>query len=291
MLSSPYPDRTRARNLAIAEVLLRREALRSWPILRPAMDSDEDFARQVLLQVASHFSFEKPFCRGMSEADIARLYVLMARLFPRNDEAERATGFISSWDSIGYLRDGIPRYLAGLGTEAAVSALSNLIAGQPQFAHLTYELSLAERAMRIATWSPLNPKEVLALADKPNLETDPTSPAGSLRGPNHSGLESIWALRCTEPRLPCATCGTGRKAKTSSDPSMKTPCQMSSRASCGPNWAAPASSPIAKSKSAARPARPSGTDILVNAVRRRPRAGPPPSGGTPRRLYRAPGGY
>ena len=51
-----------------------------------------------------------------------------------------------------------------------------MIAGHPQFGHLAYELSLAERAMRIASWSPLSPKEVLALADKPNLKLV-TSPA------------------------------------------------------------------------------------------------------------------
>jgi hypothetical protein len=114
--------------------------------------------------------------RGMTERDVAGLYVLMTRLFPRNDEAERATGFIGTDISIAYLRDGIPRYLAALGTEAAVSALSQLVAGHPQLGHLAYELSLAEQAMRIASWSPLSPKEVLALADKPNLKLV-TSPA------------------------------------------------------------------------------------------------------------------
>jgi hypothetical protein len=106
----------------------------------------------------------------MNECEIADLYLMTARLFPRDDDAVRATGFIGALDSIGDFRDGIPRYLAGLGTEAAVPALSELIAGHPQFSHLTYELSLAERAMRIATWSPLSPKEVLALADRPNLK-------------------------------------------------------------------------------------------------------------------------
>jgi hypothetical protein len=167
---------TRARNLAIADVLLRHAAVRSWSALRTAMESDDDFAREALLRVAAHFSFDSPFYRGLRERDIAALYLLMARLFPRNDEAERATGFIGVWDSVGYLRDGIPRYLASLGTEAAVTALSELIAGHPEFGYLAYELSLAERAMRIATWSPLSPKEVLALADKPNLKLV-TSPA------------------------------------------------------------------------------------------------------------------
>ena len=161
---------TRAHSLAIADVLLRHAAVRSWPALRTAMESDDEFAREALLRVASHFSFDTPFYRGLSERDIAALYLLMTRLFPRDDEAEGARGFIGAWDSVGYLRDGIPRYLASLGTDAAVAALSELIAKHPEFANLAYELSLAERAMRIATWSPLNPKEVLALADKPSLK-------------------------------------------------------------------------------------------------------------------------
>jgi hypothetical protein len=161
---------TRACSHAIAEVLLRRAAVRSWPTLRTAIESDDDFARKVLLHAAAHFSFGNPFYDGISERDVAALYRLMVRLFPPNDEAERETGFIGARGSIGDLRDGIPRYLAGLGTKAAVSALSELVAGHPQHSHLTYELNLAERAMRIATWSPLSPKEVLALADKPNLK-------------------------------------------------------------------------------------------------------------------------
>ena len=169
LLADSEPS-TRARDLAIAEVLLRRAAVRSWPALWRAMKSDVDFAREVLLRVASHFSFDKPFYAGIGERQAAALYVLMVRLFPRNEQAERATGFIGAWDAVGYLRDSIPRYLADLGTEAAVVALSELIAGHPELSHLAYYLALAERAMRIATWLPLSPKEVLALADKPNLK-------------------------------------------------------------------------------------------------------------------------
>ena len=140
------------------------------------MESDDDFAREVLLRVASRFSVDKPFYVGIGEHELAALYVLMVRLFPPHEDAERATGFIGVRDSVGYLRDGIPRYLADLGTEAAVAALSELIAGHPEFSHLAYYLALAERAMRIATWLPLSPKEVLALADKPTLKLV-TSPA------------------------------------------------------------------------------------------------------------------
>jgi hypothetical protein len=175
LLADPGPA-ARARSLAVADVLLRLEAVRSWPSLCTAMESDDEFAREALLRVARHYSFDRPFYLGLGELDIAALYLLMVRLFPRNDERERATGFVGALNLVGDLRDGIPRYLARLGTEAAVTALSQLTAGHPEFADLPYHLSLAERAMRIATWSPLSPKEVLALADQPNLKLV-TSPA------------------------------------------------------------------------------------------------------------------
>jgi hypothetical protein len=164
------------RTLAIAEVLLRRAAVPAWPALWAAIASDDAFARKVLLHVATHFSFGTPFFAGLSEREIANLYVLMARLFPPDEDARRATGFIGALDSIGDLRDGAPRYLAGMGTEAAVEVLSELVAGHPEFSGLPYELSRAERAMRIATWSPLTSTEVLALTDKSNLQLV-TSPA------------------------------------------------------------------------------------------------------------------
>jgi hypothetical protein len=139
------------------------------PALQAAMESDDDLAREVLLRVAK-FGFDKPFYVGFDERDVAALYVLIARLFPPDEEVERASGFIGSRVSVAYLRDSIPRYLAYRGTEEAVAALTDLIARHPEFSHLAYYLALAERAMRIATWSPLSPKEVLALADKPTMK-------------------------------------------------------------------------------------------------------------------------
>ena len=174
------------------------------------MESDDDFAREVLLQVASHFSFDKPFYAGMSERDVAALYVLMARLFPRNEEAEAATGFIGAWDSIGYLRDGIPRYLAGLGYRGRRRGVERADRRSSAVQPPNLRFGLAERAMRVATWLPLSPKEVLALADKPTLKLV-TSPA-DLCEVLTARLKNS-ARRCTAPRLPCATCGTGRGGK------------------------------------------------------------------------------
>jgi hypothetical protein len=68
LLAEPGPDE-RAQKLAIADVLLRRAPVRSWPTLWAAMEHDDDFAQEALLRVASHFSLAEPFYRGMSERE------------------------------------------------------------------------------------------------------------------------------------------------------------------------------------------------------------------------------
>jgi hypothetical protein len=160
----------RDRDYAIAEVLLRREPVRSWTAIRTAMESDDELAKRIVTRVAMHFDFGSPFYRDLGEHDIAALFRLVTRLFPPRQDGERATGFVGTLDSIGYLRDGLPRHLAEMGTTTSVTVLNELIVDHPQLTHLAYELALAQRAMRLATWSPMSPKEVLALVDKPTLK-------------------------------------------------------------------------------------------------------------------------
>jgi hypothetical protein len=161
---------THERDIAIVDVLLRRAPARSWPTIQAAMGADDELARKLVARVASHFEFGTPFYRDFNELDIAALYRLVTRLYPPADESERRTGLMGTWDSIAYLRDGLPRHLSGLGTETAVMLLNRLIAEYPQLTQLAYDLTLAERAMRLTTWSPPSPKEVLAIADTPSLK-------------------------------------------------------------------------------------------------------------------------
>ncbi|MGA7326225.1 MAG: hypothetical protein WBX25_17505 [Rhodomicrobium sp.] len=166
----------RDKKLAIADVVLRRAVIHSWPTLKPLIDSDDEFARDVLLSATSHSSFSNPFYIGLSERDTADLYSLMIRLFPGEDERKPPAGLITEFDGAGHLRDSIPRYLAERGTVAAVEVLGILVARHPELGGLVYELSLAERIMRAATWSPLTPKEIMALTDRPTMKLV-TSPA------------------------------------------------------------------------------------------------------------------
>src|SRR5260370_31391383 len=92
----------------------------------------------------------------------------MERLFPSNDDERGPFGFVSSVEAIPYLRDGAARHLVAMGTEAAVRALRRLVVAHPDLPLLPFELSRAEIAMRLKTWSPLTMKEVFALTDRPD---------------------------------------------------------------------------------------------------------------------------
>ncbi|WP_315750683.1 MULTISPECIES: hypothetical protein [unclassified Bradyrhizobium] len=162
---------TRERDVAVAEVLLRRAPARAWPTVKALMEADDELARTMVGLLATHFDFGTPFYRHFDECGVAALYRLVARHYPPAEKGEeRRHGFMSAWDSIAYLRDGLPRHLSTMGTELAVRLLNELIAEHPQLTQLAYDLTLAERAMRLKAWSPPTPREVLAFADNPFLK-------------------------------------------------------------------------------------------------------------------------
>ena len=146
------PDRDA---LEIAKVILERAPVRAWPALWARLTQDDELARAVLLYAAGQFHLATPFYAGIGEEAIADLYLLMERLFPSKDDERGPSGFVSPLEAIPYLRDGAPRLLVSMGTEAAVRALRRLVAAHPDLPILPFELSRAEIAMRLKTWSPL----------------------------------------------------------------------------------------------------------------------------------------
>lgn len=172
-----------SRGLA-AGALLTRVPLRAWPALRAAFILDDEFARETLLRVASPSLIGKPFYLGLGERDLADLYSLLSRLFPQAAPLSTISGLVSQFDAVGHLRDRLPRDLANLGTVDAVAELRRLVTTWPSHPWLQYEVGVADRAMRIKTWSPLSLKEVFATTDKRNagLVTSTDDLCGALVG-------------------------------------------------------------------------------------------------------------
>lgn len=175
---------TSGRNvLEIAKVILERAPVRAWPALWARITQDDELARTILLHAASQFHLATPFYAGFGEEAVADLYLLMERLFPSKEDERGPSGFVSPLEAIPYLRDGAPRLLASMGTEAAVRALRRLVTLHSNLPILPFELSRAEIAMRIKTWSPLTMREVFALTDRPvsRLVTSAADLLASLR--------------------------------------------------------------------------------------------------------------
>lgn len=154
--------------LPIAQVLLERMSPSVWPAMWAKLSANDDFARAILLNAAGQFSLATPFYVCLGEDAIADLYLLMERLFPSAADGPGPSGFVNPLQGMSYLRDGAPRLLVSRGTEAAVRALRRLMTARPNLQLLPFELSRAEIANRLKTWSPLSMREVFALTDRPN---------------------------------------------------------------------------------------------------------------------------
>jgi hypothetical protein len=164
--------------LVAAEALARRCAAHIWPALWKSIVSDDAFARKLFLRLASHYRSDTPFYAGVGEFELAGLFILLERLFPRDDDPIHEAGeahWVGPRESLGDIRDSVPRYLVGLGTVAAIQALRRTIAALPNLVWLPFELSRAEQVMRTKTWSPLTLKELFSLTGRPSarLVTSP----------------------------------------------------------------------------------------------------------------------
>ena len=246
------PDRDA---LEIAKVILERAPVRAWPALWARPTQDDELARAVFLYAARHFSLATPFYAGIGEEAIADLYLLMERLFPSKDDERGPSGFVSPLEAIPYLRDGAPRLLVSMGTEAAVRALRRLVTAHPDLPILPFELSRAELAMRLKTWSPLTTREMFALTDRP--DTRLVTSTDDLLAILIEILDQ-FAAELQAPRRPCVICGTGKELRSYTDPSTKMGFPMSSPASCASIFLARGFSPTGRSRSCATRARPSG---------------------------------
>ncbi len=159
------PDRT----LAITGVLLPRAAVRAWPTLWAAMSSDDDLARELLLQVAAFQPRSTFLCRHRRARDSGPLCTY-GTAFPAKRRCRMYDGFrrtpagsrvsarrypsSSRWPGYSGLRRGTER-----GNREPSRVQRPCV-----------RISLAEQVMRIATWEPLTSKEVLAPTDKPDLQ-------------------------------------------------------------------------------------------------------------------------
>lgn len=154
----------RQRAVAAAQALVLGTPDAGWDVLWPALSSNEDFAREVLLGIAGARGIARmePIARKLREAQLADLFVLTNRLFPASEDPE-SDGFLGSRHELTWLRESLLEELVRRGTDDAVQAIVGVMKRLPDRDDLSYSRRNAESALRRANWTPTPPAVLLSL--------------------------------------------------------------------------------------------------------------------------------
>jgi hypothetical protein len=169
MLRAPSRATTARRPyiLAAAGGWLLTDSRNAWPQIWRWIEADPQFGSELFEELGRSFGAETPFYSRLDEAQAGQLYLWLEQNFPARDDARNQRLGRASWvgpaERVTHLRDGILRDLVNRGTEESVAALRRVIAQLPDRPWLVYQLLEAEQTMRIRTWQPLMPHEVIAV--------------------------------------------------------------------------------------------------------------------------------
>lgn len=167
LLPRPLPSewRDRQRALIAAHLLFLYGEGAGWRFVWPAVESDTQFGRTLLVNVAqSRVDNRRVIAPRLREHQLADLYIWLAREFPHSEDPYHVGMFSPSWrDEIMWWRDGLLKQLQERGTVEASVAVSRIVEALPHLPFLKYVLREARAKTRWSTWAPLEPGEVVAL--------------------------------------------------------------------------------------------------------------------------------
>jgi hypothetical protein len=134
-----------------------------WPFVWPILSTRTEFARHLVESLSYSNPGAVHFIRKLTEPELGDLYAWMLRNYPAADTSFRS-GAMSPVDVAVRFRDSILEHLKQRRNFAACDAIRAAMESFPQYPWLRYHLDQAELLARAATWKPLAPAQVLALA-------------------------------------------------------------------------------------------------------------------------------
>ena len=141
----------------------------SWPVVWRWIEADPAFGSELFQNMGPGYGGEVPFYSSLDDAQTGQLYLWLEQTFPYQSDARHQHMGQASWvgplDRVAMLRDGILRNLVSRGTEESVAILRRIVGQLPDRPWLVYQLLEAEQTMRIKTWTPLLPKEVITVTE------------------------------------------------------------------------------------------------------------------------------
>jgi hypothetical protein len=156
---------------AAATQLLVHCAAQCWPVIWQHISTDRPFGSDLFLKIAHEYRHDSTFYSALTEAQVGDLYVWLEQTFPSHTDPRhqrQGAHWVGPRDSVAHLRDGVLRHLVNLGTETSVEVLRKVVELLRDREWLAYQLLEADQIMRIKTWTPLSPREIIHVTESPS---------------------------------------------------------------------------------------------------------------------------
>lgn len=175
MIPSPVPQcgLDRAYALGAAEALCSPANQSTWPAIWSSINDDAEFGRNLVGRLASFFRSDTHPLTGLSDEQLANLYIWVSQNFPHREDPEiEGAHTVSEREEIAHWRDQyLLQLLINRGTVSACNSLRDMIGKLPEVSWLRFTWQGAVKLMRAKTWRPLEPSALNQLAATANSRT------------------------------------------------------------------------------------------------------------------------
>ncbi len=168
LISLPLPpagDR-RSRAVIAARVLMTHAQDAGWSAVWPAIQYDQEFARELIKAVA-HSPGRQTVSVGqvLTEDQLMELYIWLVRQYPYSEDPQRdGADYVQPRESVGYWRDTVLGNLKERGTTQACEAIRKIVHELPGLDWMKWTLLEAQSITRRRTWVPPRPDDILKIA-------------------------------------------------------------------------------------------------------------------------------
>jgi hypothetical protein len=152
----------KSQSVAAAGALIKCTQDAGWATIWPLLKRQKSLGRQIIESLSHGHVGGTNFVSKLDEHELAEFYVWMVRNYPYAKSKDNAH-FMGPVGSAAIFRDGILGHLKSRGTFAACDALRGVMKKLPQLSWLRLQLEEAESLARASTWSPVSPRDFLAL--------------------------------------------------------------------------------------------------------------------------------
>ena len=163
----PASAKGHARRLMAARILATHADDSGWKTVWPAIKRDSTFGRQVVEAFAgSVYRRQTSVAERLNEEELADLFIWLAREYSYDtDPRHEGVYAVGPNDEARSFRNSVLNQLKQRGTPRAVAALDKLVHALPELRWLKWTLVAAQEVNRRRNWVPLQPSEILRMAD------------------------------------------------------------------------------------------------------------------------------